>query len=398
LMLQAGETYYLGVNGAGPNAADYDPFDPDSGQPGSQGDYSLLITATNPNPVLDAGAAANDGLPDTFTVRRDGADLVVFLGGAAEIFRQAESETESLTINGSGDADTLTVDLSFGDFDLTGTFHGGGGADTSIVLSNAMSDEQVSLRANGVQLDGTDAISFTAVEQSYFYGQPGDSALLFDSSGTDFFVSDGTYAYVAGLGDGTFRLASGVGFLYGYSSGQAGDNAWHYDTAGVDSYVPSGTAYSYMSGQVNGQSFFNVGVGFAVSYAYSTEGGSDFAYFLDSAGNDTLYVQDDATGDYAYMSGTGFFSVAQDFEAIFGQSFVGGMDTAYNFAPHKTVLAGFATVFTGPPQPPDADNGSDADAAFATNTAWNSSDDDEDDLSALDELMSDADALDGMLG
>ncbi|MGH7200903.1 MAG: hypothetical protein ACREJB_09880, partial [Planctomycetaceae bacterium] len=168
---------------------------------------------TVPDPVLDAGAAAGDNMPDAFLVRLDGADLIVLLNGA-EIFRQALSETNSLTINGSGDADTVTVDFSFGDFDVPGTFNGAGGADTSIVLSNATTNEQVSLRADGVQLDGINAIAFTAVEASYFYGQPGDSALLFDSTGTDFYVSDGSYSYMAGLDDDTFRLASGVGFAY----------------------------------------------------------------------------------------------------------------------------------------------------------------------------------------
>ncbi|MGH7201781.1 MAG: hypothetical protein ACREJB_14325, partial [Planctomycetaceae bacterium] len=289
------------------------------------------------------------------------------------------------------------VDFTFGDFTVPVTFNGGGGLDTSVTMSRAATAQQAALRTDAVQLGGAIALTLGDVETSYFYGQPDDSALLFDSARTDFFVSDGTYAYVAGLNDGTFRLASGVGFVYGYSSGQDGDNAWHYDTPGTDSFVASGTAYSYMSGNMAGQSFFNVGVGFAVNYGYSTEGGADYAYFLDSPNNDTFYSQDDASGDYAYMSGSRFFSLGQQFERISGQSFVGGSDTAYNYAPHKTALTGFATVFTQDEE--DDGTSSSSTSSFGTNTAWRPAEEqeNEDDLSALDEVMSDDESLGGLL-
>ncbi|MGH7201685.1 MAG: hypothetical protein ACREJB_13840 [Planctomycetaceae bacterium] len=50
------------------------------------------------------------------------------------------------------------------------------------------------------------------------------------------------------LSDGTLRLASGVGFAYGFSSGQSNDNAWHYDTAGTDSAYNRAPAKTTLAG------------------------------------------------------------------------------------------------------------------------------------------------------
>ncbi|MGH7128819.1 MAG: hypothetical protein ACREIV_09630, partial [Planctomycetaceae bacterium] len=98
------------------------------------GAFEHVAESTPPDPVLDAGASADDAAADTFTVRLDGAELVVLLG-TTEIFRQAAADTDSLTINGSGDDDTLVLDFSGGTFAFPIDYDGGAGFNT-LVMEN----------------------------------------------------------------------------------------------------------------------------------------------------------------------------------------------------------------------------------------------------------------------
>jgi hypothetical protein len=202
------------------------------------------------------------------------------------------------------------------------------------------------------RLTGTtsDFTTIQGVEINYFYGTSADSALLSDSVGSDGFVSyveNGIpQAYISGPGH--FVYASGVTSIGGYSVNGGNDWAVHYDSPFNDVFVASGNAYSYMSGLLPSEDlsapdrFFHAAVGFPTSYAYSRSG-TDVAYFLDSVGNDAFY----SSLPYAYMSGNGYFNIGVGFSLVFGQSFVGGLDFAYNFAPGKTILAGFGPrVFT----------------------------------------------------
>jgi Ca2+-binding RTX toxin-like protein len=67
-------------------------------------DVSAALDSVFPNPILT--------LPDgggTYLVQRDGADLTVRIQNGAELFRGVASNLVSLTIEGSGDADNVTV-------------------------------------------------------------------------------------------------------------------------------------------------------------------------------------------------------------------------------------------------------------------------------------------------
>ena len=99
----------------------------------------------------------------------------------------------------------------------------------------------------------------------------------------------------------------------------------------LDAFVASGSTYSYLSGT----GFYNVAVGFATVNAMAGSGQS-IAYFLDSAGTDTFCGAD----SYSYLSGNGYFDVASGFAMVYGQTFVGGTDFAYNYAPWRNVLGG----------------------------------------------------------
>ena len=75
----------------------------------------------------------------------------------------------------------------------------------------------------------------------------------------------------------------------------------------------------------------------------SNNPGKDTAYIIDSPGNDT-FVGGTA---YSFMYSTGAsgnfteFDAAFAFAVVYGESFVGGFDTAINNAPGKNILVGF---------------------------------------------------------
>jgi hypothetical protein len=91
------------------------------------------------------------------------------------------------------------------------------------------------------------------------------------------------------------------------------------------------------------QSFFNVGVGFDLNTGVSNNSGQDFAYIIDSPGNDTfvggtaysyMYIAD-SSGDFTE------FDAAFGFALVNAESFVGGVDTAINNDHSKNILVGF---------------------------------------------------------
>lgn len=60
ILLTAGQTYFIGVNGNSPNARDYDPLTGTNAADGNIGSYSLLITEAPP-PIYAVGADAGGG-------------------------------------------------------------------------------------------------------------------------------------------------------------------------------------------------------------------------------------------------------------------------------------------------------------------------------------------------
>jgi hypothetical protein len=91
------------------------------------------------------------------------------------------------------------------------------------------------------------------------------------------------------------------------------------------------------------QSFFNVGVGFLLNTGVSKNPGQDYAYFIDSPGNDTFIGGSSYSYMYIQNSDGSFaeFDAAYGFALIYAQSFVGGTDTAVNNDPSINILTGF---------------------------------------------------------
>ena len=99
-------TYYLGVSGEGNTS--YDPFDPDSGEEGSSGDYHLSLSLSsggNEAPVL---ASIGDA------VARPGRDLVVPLSAS-----DADADELSFSAEVSGDAAVAEVTIDNGNLVVT---------------------------------------------------------------------------------------------------------------------------------------------------------------------------------------------------------------------------------------------------------------------------------------
>jgi Ca2+-binding RTX toxin-like protein len=84
-------------------------------------------------PVIDAndvgGNGQNNGIADDFRIVRNGANLEVYLNGNLSRI-QPFAEVTQIIINGSNDADTLTIDQSGGFINVPVNFTGGGGFDT----------------------------------------------------------------------------------------------------------------------------------------------------------------------------------------------------------------------------------------------------------------------------
>jgi hypothetical protein len=86
----------------------------DNGSPALFDDESITITVSE-DANLDAGPQANDGHTDTFRLVKSDANLQGYLNDALVFVRSIASLVDGVSITGSGDNDTLIVDLSGGD-------------------------------------------------------------------------------------------------------------------------------------------------------------------------------------------------------------------------------------------------------------------------------------------
>jgi hypothetical protein len=256
-------------------------------------------------------------------------------------------------VNGNGGADTATLTINDGYQlpNLPQTFY-----NTSVmILGPGGGRLQHDLNPGDNHTpQPTDFMFLNQFRTTYTYLTNGnkDSAQLTDSTtGSDRFVTAGTYAYMTDNPNNPtyFQFVSGASNVYGYSTNPGHDSTTHYDAAGsVDAFVSSGSAYSYLSGSdANNHAFFNEAVGFTVNYAVATHGNA-IAYLIDSPRNDvfvghTAYsylYSDNADGSLA------LFNLAQGFQKVYAQSFVGGTDFAYNFDVNENVLGGAWIMLT----------------------------------------------------
>jgi hypothetical protein len=290
----------------------------------------LTITGTNFN-FTQATTADATGLHTLYTFAIDGTKQTY-----------QDTELSQVIINGSGagaQAVLITSDTYVG---TDGKTH-----ETA---------ESVQSGPGGGIVDRIDAngnanlfLTLTGFHTSYAYVGRADSAQLKGAVGSgiqNVFVTAGNYAYEFQAGGNEFHLISGAATVHGFAVNST-DQAWHYDAAGgLDSFVASGNAFSYMSGSdTSGNSFFNVAVGFQTTYGVSTHGNA-IAYLIDSPGNDT-FVGNTAL---SYLSGSdtagAVFNVAEGFALVYAESILGGTDFAYNRDPRHNILSGPWIVLT----------------------------------------------------
>jgi len=141
----AGATYYIGVNGASPQAANYNPFTGVGAAPGSQGSYTLLLSsapATPPTPPVPLPGPRNlsgTNNPDQLIGGSlgdrlrglGGNDSISGLEGSDRLFGGAGNDTllggaGSDRLFGNGGRDVLVGDSG------NDLLNGGGGADRLI--------------------------------------------------------------------------------------------------------------------------------------------------------------------------------------------------------------------------------------------------------------------------
>jgi hypothetical protein len=134
-----------------------------------------------------------------------------------------------------------------------------------------------------------------------------DTAFLYSSAG-DTVAESPNYSYLEATG--LFAVANGFPVVYAYGSSDGTDQAWLYGSGGNDAFVATPT-YAYLSGSVGSLSFFNVAVGFQLTWGVGN-GGSNMAYLYDSDGDDVFV----ATNGAAAMKGTGYENMGLGFTAV----------------------------------------------------------------------------------
>ena len=143
-----------------------------------------------------------------------------------------------------------------------------------------------------------------------------DVADMFDGAGDDTFVAHPAWAQLSGAGYS--HRVSGFGEVNAYGS-DGNDEALFYDSTGDDMYV-GGPTY----GHLHGSGYDNSAEGFDTYQVYASTG-DDRAVFYDSAGDET-YV---ATPEYARFEGSSFYHQADGFNRVDAYATEGGNDWAY---------------------------------------------------------------------
>ena len=166
-----------------------------------------------------------------------------------------------------------------------------------------------------------------------------DTAYFYDSPGNDTYYAyadyNGTGKQAAGMygsyGGGFANSASGFGTNVGYSSNGGSDAAYFYDAAGSNTFYAD--ADSNGSGQQSagmyGTGYANSATGFATNIATATYGSGDTAYFEDAAGSNTFYAYANylSSGQtYAGMNGSGYANLAKGFSTMIGTATYGTGD------------------------------------------------------------------------
>jgi VCBS repeat-containing protein len=164
---------------------------------GRMSDTAAFTITVLEDGTIDAGPQAEDGLPDSFVLRRSG-DLVEVLLNNVVLFSTPLAGADLLTVNGSTDDDTLTVDFSGGNpIPGAGVVFNGGPAGSDVLVLTGGSVAAVSYvfadaSSGGVTVDGSPA-AYTGLEsitdalnvqdRSFTFGDTADAITLAPAPG-----------------------------------------------------------------------------------------------------------------------------------------------------------------------------------------------------------------------
>ncbi len=312
------------------------------------GSGNLIISAAD----TPGGAnGASDGVADQFRLVRNGANLDVFINGSLFLAIPFTTVT-AITVNGSSDNDTLTVDFANGTPIPSGglTFDGSTGSDTLIVQGSSASEQftQVngSVSVSGVSanytatvenvtvrgMEGDDSFTIQATGTSPIFSFEGaggtDSYYLLGTTGADAFVRDleqqvtragiimkfdSTVEWVtaSGLaGDDSFTIqATGTGPVFNFEGGDGTDSYYLLGTAGADAFVRdlnervtrAGLIMNFntttvewvtASGLAGDDSFTIQATGTGPVFNFEGGDGTDDRFFLQGTGGADAFVRD----------------------------------------------------------------------------------------------------------
>ncbi len=168
-----------------------------------------------------------------------------------------------------------------------------------------------------------------------------DTAYFYDSPGNDTYYAyadyNGTGKQAAGMygsyGGGFANSASGFGTNVGYSSNGGSDAAYFYDAAGSNTFYADADydGSGQQAAGMYGTGYANSATGFATNIATAIYGSGDTAYFEDAAGSNTFYAYANYLGGsqtLAGMNGSGYANLAKGFSTMIGTATYGTGDTA----------------------------------------------------------------------
>ena len=188
----------------------------------------LRLESLEPRAMLADYAvnATQDGSADAFRLVANGTNVQVYVN---ETLNQTIplSGLGKITVTGSSDADTLTIDSSGGPFAVPNgiTFNAGGGVNTLVANSQTSNGDIINVRPTGaaagtisyIAADGTEnnlpIVTYTGVQNISLVGQSGegDTFSVFGTTGNDAFTfnegaSAGTGTVAASLAGGAYAL------------------------------------------------------------------------------------------------------------------------------------------------------------------------------------------------
>ena len=269
---------------------------------------ALVIDADDPG-----GNGRDNAQDDSFVFTRIGAALEIYING--NFSRSVPvAPLATITVNGSGDNDTTTLNALGSDFDGQVTVNrGSGGQDVAHLYGSDGNDSLVFGRyGDRATLDISDAYSVTVndVRYVYAYATTGstDLAQLYDEDGAvDTFEAHPEWADVKGDG---YRVRADS-FRYVHSYGTVGDNdvALLHDKANSDDTFEAWPDRA----KLYGDDFFNRAKNFRYVHAYGTPGEWGVALLHDKANSDDTF---EAWPDQAKLYGDDFFNRAKDFRYV----------------------------------------------------------------------------------